>query len=160
MLLYAGAQAAVGYLVAPIINKVLPGSDSRAFRFWASAIVMAYLAKGIGSYFSTYLMTDIGQRVVRDVRHQLFRHILNQSAAFFSRRTTGQLMSRITNDVGQVQQAVSETVGDLLRESLTVVGFAALMFFYDWKLAAVAAASRIRWLKASDLAMYSEPTVW
>ena len=44
-------------------------------------------------------MTDIGQRVVRDLRDRLFRHILDQSATFFSRRTTGQLMSRITNDV-------------------------------------------------------------
>ena len=49
-------------------------------------------------------MTDVGQRVVRDVRNQLFGHILGQSAAFFARRTTGQLMSRITNDVNQVQQ--------------------------------------------------------
>ena len=135
MLLYAGAQAAVGYLVAPIIDKVLPGGD--VFRFWAIAIIVAYLAKGLGSYFSTYLMTDVGQRVVRDVRNQLFRHILDQSAAFFSRRTTGQLMSRITNDVRQVQQAVSETVGDLLREGLSVIGFAGLMFWYDWKLAVV-----------------------
>src|SRR5436190_1734872 len=135
MLVYAGAQAGVGYLVAPIINRVLPANDGTSFRFWAGAIIVAYLAKGLGSYFSTYLMTDIGQRVVRDIRSQLFRHILNQSAAFFSRRTTGQLMSRITNDVGQVQQAVSETVGDLLREGLSVIGFAALMFYYDWKLA-------------------------
>jgi subfamily B ATP-binding cassette protein MsbA len=137
MLIYAGAQAAVGYLVAPIISRVLPGADGTSFRFWAIAIIVAYLAKGLGSYFSTYLMTDIGQRVVRDVRSQLFRHILNQSAAFFSRRTTGQLMSRITNDVGQIQQVVSETVGDLLREGLSVIGFAALMFWYDWKLAVV-----------------------
>jgi subfamily B ATP-binding cassette protein MsbA len=138
MLVYAGAQAGVGYLIAPIINRVLPSADGTSFRFWALAIIGAYLAKGLGSYFSTYLMTDIGQRVVRDIRHQLFRHILDQSAAFFSRRTTGQLMSRITNDVGQVQQVVSETVGDLLREGLTVIGFAALMFWYDWKLALVA----------------------
>jgi len=138
MLVYAGAQAGVGYLIVPIINKVLPGEDGLSFRFWAIAIIVAYLAKGLGSYFSTYLMTDIGQRVVRDVRSQLFRHILNQSAAFFSRRTVGQLMSRITNDVGQVQQAVSETVGDLLREGLSVIGFVALMFWYDWKLALVA----------------------
>jgi subfamily B ATP-binding cassette protein MsbA len=137
MLVYAGAQAGVGYLVAPIINQVLPGTEGLSFRFWAGAIIVAYLAKGLGSYFSTYLMTDIGQRVVRDIRHQLFRHILNQSAAFFSQRTTGQLMSRITNDVSQVQQAVSETVGDLLREGLSVIGFAALMFWYDWKLALV-----------------------
>jgi ATP-binding cassette, subfamily B, bacterial MsbA len=138
MLVYAAAQATVGVLIAPIINKVLPATDGRAFRFWATAILLAYLAKGLGSYFSAYLMTDIGQRVVRDVRHQLFRHILNQSAAFFSRRTTGQLMSRITNDVGQIQQVVSETAGDALREGLTVVGFAGLMFWYDWKLAFVA----------------------
>ena len=114
-----------------------PGPTARSFRFWAIAIIVAYLAKGLGSYFSTYLMTDIGQRVVRDVRSQLFRHILNQSAAFFSRRTDGQLMSRITNDVGQIQQVVSETVGDVLREGLSVIGFAALMFWYDWKLAVV-----------------------
>ena len=138
MLVYAAAQAAVGVLIAPIINRVLPATDERAFRFWAMAILLAYLAKGLGSYVSTYLMTDIGQRVVRDVRHQLFRHILNQSAAFFSRRTTGQLMSRITNDVGQIQQVVSETVGDAMREGLTVVGFAVLMFWFDWKLALVA----------------------
>jgi subfamily B ATP-binding cassette protein MsbA len=137
MLLYAASQAAVGYLVAPIISKVLPDTTGTPFRFWALAIVVAYLAKGLGSYFSTYLMTDIGQRVVRDIRQQLFAHILDQSAAFFSRKTTGQLMSRLTNDVGQVQQAVSETVGDILREGLSVIGFAGLMFYYDWKLALV-----------------------
>ena len=48
-----------------------------------------------------YLMTDVGQRVVRDLRNVLFRHILGQSAAFFSSQTTGRLMSRITNDVAR-----------------------------------------------------------
>ena len=98
---------------------------------------MIYFFKGLGAYFSTYLMTDVGQRVVRDLRDQLFRHILNQSATFFSRRTSGQLMSGITNDVQQIQVAVSETVGDLLREGLSVVGFAGLMFYYDARLALV-----------------------
>ena len=66
-----------------------------------------------------------------DLRNALYRHILGQSAGFFAQRTTGQLMSRINNDVGQVQQAVSETAGDLARESLALVGFAALLFYYD-----------------------------
>jgi subfamily B ATP-binding cassette protein MsbA len=103
----------------------------------AAAIVAAYFLKGLGSYFSHYLMTDVGQRVVRDVRDMLFSHVLGQSAGFFARRTTGQLMSRITNDVNQVQQAVSETVGDLLRESLALVGYAALLVYYDARLALV-----------------------
>ena len=103
----------------------------------AAAIVVANLLKGVGGYFSAYLMADVGQRVVRDVRNTLYRHILDQSAAFFARRSSGQLMSRITNDVGQIQQAVSETVGDLLRESLALVGYIVLLFYYDAKLAIV-----------------------
>jgi subfamily B ATP-binding cassette protein MsbA len=105
--------------------------------FWSVAVLVAYLVKGLGSYLSAFVMTDIGQRVVRDLRNQLFRHILAQSAAFFSRRSTGQLMSRITNDVSQVQQAVSETVGDLLREGLALIGYAVLLFWWDHNLALV-----------------------
>jgi ATP-binding cassette, subfamily B, bacterial MsbA len=138
MLVYAAASSAVAYLIAPIIDRVLPGTAGWPFRVWAGLIVGAYVAKGLGSYFSTYLMTDVGQRVVRDIRDRLFRHILDQSAAFFSRRTSGQLMSRITNDVNQVQQAASETIGDVIREGLTAVGFIVLMFYKDWKLALVA----------------------
>jgi subfamily B ATP-binding cassette protein MsbA len=137
MLVYAGASTGVAYLIKPIIDNVLPGQEGWPFRIWAALIIGAYLLKGIGSYFSTYLMTDVGQRVVRDIRDRLFRHILEQSAAFFSRRTTGQLMSRITNDVNQVQQAVSETIGDLIREGLTAIGWIVAMFYWDWRLALV-----------------------
>ena len=58
-------------------------------------------------------MEDVGQRVVMDVRDQLYGHILGQSASFFGRNAVGQLLSRVSNDVGQVQRAVSETAGDL-----------------------------------------------
>ena len=133
MLVYAAASAGVALQIAPIIDRVLPTRQDLAF--WATLIVAAYFLKGLGAYCSTYLMTDIGQQVVRDIRNQLFRHILDQSAAFFARRTSGQLMSRITNDVNQVQQAVSETIGDLIREGLSLVGYTVLLFYYDWKLA-------------------------
>ena len=137
MLVYAAASTAVALLVRPIIDKVLPGEAGIPFSYWAMLILVAYLAKGLGSYFSTYMMTDVGQRVVRDIRDRLFRHILDQSAAFFARRTSGQLMSRIMNDVNQVQQAVAETIGDLIREGLTAVGYAGAMFYWEWRLALV-----------------------
>src|SRR5207342_1931624 len=99
--------------------------------FIAWSIVGVYLLKGFGSYASSYLMADVGQRVVMDLRNALYRHILDQSAGFFAHGATGRLLSRINNDVGQVQQAVSETAGDLARETLALVGFAALLFYYD-----------------------------
>jgi subfamily B ATP-binding cassette protein MsbA len=135
MFAYAVASAGLAYLIKPIFDNVLPNREQVAWV--AVAIVVVYLVKGLGAFVSQYLMTDIGQRVVRDVRDRLFAHILGQSAGFFARRSTGQLMSRITNDVQQVQQAVSETVGDLLRETLALVGYAALLFYYDARLALV-----------------------
>jgi subfamily B ATP-binding cassette protein MsbA len=135
MLVYAAASAALAYLIKDILDKVLPhGQD---LSLVAALIIGFYILKGLGSYFSAYLMADIGQRVVRDLRNVLQRHILGQSAGFFARRTTGQLLSRVTNDVGQVQHAVSETIGDLLQESLALVGYASLLFYYDAGLALV-----------------------
>jgi subfamily B ATP-binding cassette protein MsbA len=136
MVVYATATAAVAYLIRPVIDQVLPYGTG--LLQWCVALLLVYLVKGLGAYASAFVMTDIGQRVVRDLRDQLFRHILDQSATFFSRHTSGQLMSRITNDVNQVQQAVSETVGDLMREGLSVVGLALFLFYKDARLALVA----------------------
>jgi subfamily B ATP-binding cassette protein MsbA len=135
MVVYAIGSAGLAWLVKPIFDSVLPNQQQVAFI--VAAIVAVNLLKGIGSYVSSYLMADVGQRVVMDLRNALYRHILGQSASFFAQRTSGQLMSRISNDVGQVQQAVSETAGDLARESLTLVGFAGLMFYYDARLSIV-----------------------
>src|SRR5262245_35636024 len=119
MLIYAVASAGLAALIKPIFDDVLRYQQNLGLIAWA--IIVLYVIKGIGSYGSSYLMADVGQRVVKDLRNALFRHMLGQSAGFFVQRTTGQLLSRINNDVGQVQQAVSETVGDLARESLALV---------------------------------------
>ena len=135
MVIYAIGSTGLAILVKPILDGVLPGHQ--AIGPIAALILAAYLAKGIGGYASGFLMADVGQKVVRDLRNKLFRHTLDQSASFFARRTTGQLVSRITNDVNQVQGVVSETIADLIRESLAIVGFVATMIYLDWSLALV-----------------------
>jgi subfamily B ATP-binding cassette protein MsbA len=135
MALYAAASAGIVYLLTPIFDKALV--DPSHLGPIALAIVGVYLVKGVGAYVSAYLMTDVGQLVVRDLRNQLFHHILGQSAAFFARRSTGQLMSRVSHDVNQVQQAVSQTLGDLVREGMALVAYVGLMFYYDARLALV-----------------------
>jgi subfamily B ATP-binding cassette protein MsbA len=133
MLVYGIANAALAYLIKPVIDDVLIAqNDLQAI---AIAILVVYLFKGLGAYFSSYLMEGLGHRVVMVVRNQLFRHMLDQSAAFFARRAVGQLLSRINNDVGLVQRAVSETIGDLARESIVLLGSMVLLFYYDAKLA-------------------------
>jgi len=135
MIIYGVASAGIAYLIKPIFNEVLPTGES--IGLVASAVLGLYLLKGVGAYVSSYFMTDVGQRVVQDLRNVLFRHILRQSAAFFSSQTTGRLLSRTTNDVAQIQNAVSETLGDLMRESLSIVGYAAVLLYTDARLALV-----------------------
>jgi ATP-binding cassette, subfamily B, bacterial MsbA len=135
MVIYAIGSAGLAFLIKPIFDNVLPNQENVSRIAWA--IVGVYTLKGIGSYVSSYLMADVGQRVVMDLRNALYRHILNQSAGFFAHGATGRLLSRINNDVGQVQQAVSETAGDLARETLALVGYAALLFYYDARLTIV-----------------------
>jgi subfamily B ATP-binding cassette protein MsbA len=139
MVMYAAASAMLATLVKPIFDSVLPARERLVSTI--VAILVVYAAKGIGAYVSQYLMTDVGQRVVRDVRNLMFRHMLGQSAAFFTTQTTGRLMSRITNDVSQVQRVVSETIGDLARESLTLIGYLAVLIYYDARLTVVCLTS-------------------
>jgi subfamily B ATP-binding cassette protein MsbA len=148
MVCYAAGAALLAWLIQAVVDglfEVQRGSASAVGTSIARGgawliggqILLAYFLKGVGAYGSSFLMADVGQRVVRDVRNALHRHILGQSAAFFARRTSGQLVSRLTNDVSQVQTAVSETLADLSRESLAVVGYAVLLFWLDWRLALV-----------------------
>ena len=139
MTLYAAASGGLVYLFKPIFDDVLLAvlPDRSRFSLVVVGILGFSVAKGIGAYFSTYLMTDVGQRLVRDLRNQLFGHILGQSAGFFAQRTTGGLMSRMMNDIARIQQVVSETLGDLMRETITVVVLAGLLFFIDARLALV-----------------------
>ena len=133
MVIYGAASAGLAALIQPIFDEVLPNRANVATV--ALVIIAVYVVKGVGAYLSSYLMADVGQRVVRDIRNALFSHILGQSAGFFGVRTTGKLMSRIVNDVGQVQHGVSQTLGDLSRESLALIGYVSLLFYYDAQLA-------------------------
>ncbi len=141
MTIYAAASGGLVYLFKPIFDDILLVEDVLREQSRFAGVVASILgfsfAKGLGAYFSVYLMTDVGQRLVRDVRNELFGHILGQSAGFFAQRTTGGLMSRMMNDITRIQQVVSETLGDLLRETITVMVLAVLLFFIDARLALV-----------------------
>jgi subfamily B ATP-binding cassette protein MsbA len=132
---YAAAGAGLAHMVEPIFDKVLiQHVDVFAVAF---TIVLLYALKGLCAFLSTTLVASVGQRAVTDLRNQLYDHVLNQSFTFFSRNTTGTLMSHITTDVEKIQTAVSELAGDVLKEGLTVVGLIIVLFVKDWQLALI-----------------------
>ncbi|MDE0829841.1 MAG: ABC transporter ATP-binding protein [Vicinamibacterales bacterium] len=135
MVCYAASAAGLLALVEFIFDQVLLIGERVGLI--CSAVIALYVLKGAGAYLSSYLMADAGQRVVHDLRTELFGHILGQATVFFEQRATGRLLSRITNDVTRLQQVVSETFGDLLRESLSLVFFASILVYQDARLALV-----------------------
>ena len=139
MAVFGATSAALAALIQPIFDDVLRNRDRLGLVI--TAILAIYAVKGVATYTSAYLMADVGQRVVRDLRNLLFRHMLDQSVTFYSTRSVGRLMSRIVNDVGQVQQATSETLADLARESITLIGYVGLLFYYDARLATLCLTS-------------------
>jgi ATP-binding cassette, subfamily B, bacterial MsbA len=101
------------------------------------ALLLFTFLKGICLYQSNYSMSYVGQKVVTDLRNQLYRHVLGQSMGFFSLNSTGNLMSRLSGDVEQVQEAVSTTIAELVREIVLLLFLAAWIFYIDWKLAVI-----------------------
>jgi hypothetical protein len=96
--------------------------------------VGASLAGGLVGVLRTFLQTSISQGTMLDLRAQLFDRLLRQSVGFFTSRRSGDLLSRMSNDVGGIQDVVSETVFGLVSDVVTVGTTLALMLALDWRL--------------------------
>ncbi len=102
------------------------------------AIILLFLLKGIFDYGQAYLMNFVGLRVVADIRQKLYDHLQGLSLSYFTRTPTGVLISRITNDVNLVQGSVSNAITGLIKDSVTILGLTAVVFYRDWKLGILA----------------------
>ncbi len=138
MLVAGATTSALAFLVKPTLDEIFLKKNDGMLQWIPLAVVGIYLVKGACSYAQTILMNFIGQRIVADLRAELYRKIQTQSLAFFTRNPTGILMSRITNDVGYVQGAVSEAVTALLKDSFTLICLVFVIFYRDWRLAIIA----------------------
>jgi subfamily B ATP-binding cassette protein MsbA len=115
--------------------EMLPGSLVTQL---AIALVGLTLFKGVCLYYSNYAMGYIGQSILMELRTKLFAHVLRQSMSFFSLNSTGKLMSRIGNDVEQLQEAVSSSLGEFFREIIMLAALVTYVLALDWKLALLA----------------------
>jgi subfamily B ATP-binding cassette protein MsbA len=138
MLFVSAATSASAFLVKPVLDDVFFKKDLNMLKLIPLAIVGLFLLKGLFDYGQSYLMAYVGQRIIADLREKIYSHLQSLSLSFFTRHSTGVLMSRITNDVGLVQGAVTDAVTGLLKDLFTLIGLVIVVFYRDWKLAIVA----------------------
>jgi subfamily B ATP-binding cassette protein MsbA len=133
----AAAQAPPKTRVMDILWKMFRVEPADIKRILPFAVVIVFFGKGVFTFLSSFFMKAVGNKIVKKIRDQIYGHILFQSASYFDRATTGDLMSRLTNDVDRIQQAVGTAMSDLVEQAFVLLGLLATLFLIDWKLALV-----------------------
>ncbi|MDP2725780.1 MAG: ABC transporter transmembrane domain-containing protein, partial [Syntrophales bacterium] len=137
MLIVGAITSSLAFLVKPALDEIFINKNGKMLVWIPTFVVILYLLKGVCNYSQTILMCFIGQRIIADLRNSLYWQIQRQSLAFFTKHSTGMLMSRVTNDVSYIQGAVSEAVTSLLRDSATLIFLVFVVFYRDWQLAII-----------------------
>jgi len=135
MVILAGCTAALAWALKPMLNDVLSGKNMTYIYLMPVFIIILYLIKGLAFYGQASLMAFIGQRIIYDIRNQIYDALTGQSLSFFTHRKTGEILGRITYDVTLLQGAVSTTVTSLMRDVMTIIFLLGVIFYNDWVLA-------------------------
>jgi subfamily B ATP-binding cassette protein MsbA len=117
-----------------LLNAVFEEGNRALLNQLTIALVGLFLLQAIVSFGGNYLLQWTGERVVADLRQRIYRHLHRLSLRFFADHRTGDLTSRLTNDVGSVRSAVTQALADLLTQSLSLIGSVVLMMILNWRL--------------------------
>ncbi len=138
LLIVAGTTAVSAYLIKPALDDVFINKDARMLKLIPVAVIIVYFLRGLGIYGQEYLMSHVGQNIIRRLRNRLYNHIQDLSLSFFHKEKTGTLMSRITNDVNTIKAMVSSVVTGSVRDCFTIAGLTIVIFTQIWDLALLA----------------------
>lgn len=124
--------------LSSFVDKINNTPPEILLNYMAIGVLLLFFLKGVFGFLQIYLMSDIGQRVVRDIRTKLYTKLQGLSLEYFIHKRGGELISRVTNDVRLVENAVSYGSTDLVYQTLQVVIFTFLTLFIYFKMALVA----------------------
>src|SRR5579864_574337 len=117
----------------------LMGQDKLAvLQFAAIAVIVIAAIGAIGSYIEKRTITEVGQRVMHELRRTFYWHIQRLSMAYHDHKRTGDVISTVTTDIDSIQSAITSGILDFLYYSLTLLGMMAVMFYLDWRFTLIA----------------------
>jgi len=138
VLAIVGGISAIGLipplLLRNLIDVAIPQADARLLTLLVAGMVAAPTFAGLLGVVQNYLNTQISQRVMFDLRNELYSHVQSLSLRFFTSVKTGEIMSRLNNDVSGVSRVVGETVTQTIMQALLLITTLALMLGMDWRL--------------------------
>src|SRR4051812_11188914 len=138
LIVFSSALAMVSpFLLRAIFDDALPNRDGPLLTKLALGMIGISIATSAIGVWQTYISNVIGQRVMHDLRAAVYRHLQRMSLAFFPRPRTGEVQSRIANDIGGIDSVVTTTATSIAQNATTVVASIIAMVILDWRLAAI-----------------------
>jgi len=128
------------FLLREVLDKAIPQGDTTLLTWLVLGMIGVSVVTGVLSVAQTWLSNVVGQRVMHDLRTAVYRHLQRLSLAFFTRTRTGEVQSRIANDIGGVQNVVTSTATSIVSNVTTVSATIVAMIALDWRLAAFSLA--------------------
>jgi ATP-binding cassette subfamily B protein len=131
----AGLGMVSPFLLRDVLDVAIPDDDDRLLAVLVGGMIGISVVTGVISVGQTWLSNVVGQRVMHDLRTQVYRHLQRLSLAFFTKTRTGEVQSRIANDIGGVQNVVTTTATSIVSNVTTVLATVVAMALLDWRLA-------------------------
>jgi subfamily B ATP-binding cassette protein MsbA len=138
MLVISASSAATAYLIRPVLDDIFFKKDIHMLKLLPVAVLALYLVRSLAMFIQQFLMSYIGQDIIRLLRNMLYSRIQDQPLSFFHKEKTGALMSRITFDVNMVQRMVTTAVTGSIKDCFTIFGLIFVIFYQIWQLAVIA----------------------
>ncbi|MBA3065886.1 ABC transporter ATP-binding protein/permease [bacterium] len=133
MVVVAAVKSGRVYLLKPGLDKLIESKNVNLIVIFSAALIVLTLIHAVVTYIQNYLLAYIGQRVIIDVRNETYSHMQNLSLDYYLKRTTGALLSRLTNDMMYVQNAITTVPVKVIRDGLSCVGLLIVLFALNWK---------------------------
>jgi len=134
-MIVSSTTALSAYLIKDVIDEVFINKDLMMLKLLPLVVMAIFLFKGLAMYGVEYIMSYIGQTIIKRLRDDLYDRICDLSISFFQKEKTGVLMSRVTNDVNIVKNMVSSTVTGLMRDCFEIIALTFVIFYQIWELA-------------------------
>ena len=128
------------FLLREVLDVAIPDENVGLLTVLVAAMIAISVITGVLGVWQTLLSNQVGQSVMHDLRTQVYRHLQRLSLAFFTRTRTGEVQSRIANDIGGIENVVTSTATSVLANVTTVLASVVAMFLLDWRLAVFALA--------------------
>ena len=138
--LSAGLGMASPFLLRAVLDDAIPHGDTGQLTLLVGGMIAIAIATGVIGVGQTWLSNSVGQRVMHELRAAVYGHLQKLSLAFFTRTRTGEVQSRIANDIGGVENVVTNTATSIVSNVTTVLATVVAMFLLDWRLAAFSLA--------------------